>query len=63
MPWIVYLGSGPKPFMAIGMERSPMTGKQLHIASWIDAAMQALTQTGEDDIAVLADMKHCSHSG
>ena len=40
-----------------------MTGKQLRIASWIDAAMQAFAQTGEDDMAVLADMEQCSHFG
>ena len=40
-----------------------MTGKQLRIAPWIDAAVQAFAQTGEDDMAVLADMKQCSHFG
>jgi len=33
-----------------------MTGKQLRIASRIDATMQALAQTGKDDVTVLGDM-------
>lgn len=33
-----------------------MTGKQMRIASKIDAAMQALARTGKNDMAVFADM-------
>ncbi len=33
-----------------------MTGKQLRIASKIDAAMQALAQTGKDDMTIFAEM-------
>lgn len=33
-----------------------MTSKQIHVASRIDAHMQALAQTDEDDMAVPADM-------
>lgn len=33
-----------------------MTGKQLRIASRIDAAVQAFVRTGKDDMAVFADM-------
>lgn len=33
-----------------------MTGKQLRIASRIDAAMQAFVRTDKDDMAVFADM-------
>ena len=39
-----------------------MTGKQTHAASWINADMHALAQTGEDDVAVFADMEQCSRS-
>jgi len=33
-----------------------MTGKQLRIASRIDAAVQTFVRTGKDDMAVFADM-------
>ena len=33
-----------------------MTGKQLRVASRIDAAMQTLAQTGKDDMTILGDM-------
>lgn len=33
-----------------------MTGKQLRVASKIDAAMQALLRTGKDDMTIFADM-------
>lgn len=33
-----------------------MTGKQLRIASSIDAAMQVLLRTGKDDMTIFAEM-------
>lgn len=33
-----------------------MTGKQLRIASKIDATMQAINRPGEDDMVILANM-------
>jgi len=33
-----------------------MTGKQLRVASRIDAAMQALVQSGKNDMSIFADM-------
>lgn len=46
-----------KRHRATETENLIVTGKQVHIASRIDAAMQALTQTSEDDMAVLAGME------